>query len=320
MILFGIAYSYMKVCLGGTFDYIHEGHKALLRKAFEIGDEIYIGVSTDDFVKKSGKMANPYEERVKKLRKFITENRWNEKAKILPLDDIYGSAIYEEFDAIVVSPETEKRAKEINKIREEKGLKKLEIIVVPYVLAEDGIPIASSRIRNGEIDGIKRLKPLKVCVASRNRIKMESVKRVFKRLFDFEINYFMNNVETKKQPFNEEIMEWAIKRANSCQNCDYCIGIEAGVREEGGIYFIEQYVAIRDKTSYMTYGKSPSFQCPDWLFKKLKEGMEMKNAIPFKRGEEDKGAIWYFSHRMERIDLTELGIFMAMVPRLYGKL
>ena len=102
----------MKVCVGGTFDIIHNGHVSLLSKAFEIGDEIYIGISTDELVKKMGKEARKYEERKRDMEKFIKDKNWGKIFKILPLENIYGIAIEENFDAIVVSPETEKRAKE----------------------------------------------------------------------------------------------------------------------------------------------------------------------------------------------------------------
>ncbi|GBC75530.1 hypothetical protein HRbin06_00848 [archaeon HR06] len=55
-------------------------------------------------------------------------------------------------EAIVVSEETKERAKYLNKLRRERGLKPLKIVVVEMVKAEDGLRISSSRIRRGEID------------------------------------------------------------------------------------------------------------------------------------------------------------------------
>ena len=306
----------MKVCVGGTFDIIHEGHLALLKKAFEMGSVVSIGLSSDEFLKKVGKKAKPYEERESALKKILKEKGWIEKASILPLNDFYGDAPYKDFDAIVVSPETEKRAREINEIRKKNGIKELKIIVVPYVLADDGIPVSSSRIKKGEIKNGRRIKPLKVCIPTQNEIKLRATKEIFDSLFNLKIKYEKIKFNGKKQPFNNEIFEGALERANQCKECDYCIGIEAGISNENGIDFIEQYVVIKDKGGYITYGKSPSFQCPKWLIEEIKKGKEMKEAIPFKKGEESKGAIWFFSHKMDRLELTKIGILMAMIPRM----
>lgn len=306
----------MKVCVGGTFDALHLGHKTLLRKAFEVGDKVYIGVTTDEFVKKIGKKAKSYAIRVKRIQKFLDDENLQEKAIIMPLNDFYGNAIEKDYDAIVVSPESYSRAREINDIRKRKGIKEIEIIVAPLILANDGMPISSSRIKNGEIDGTKRIKKMKVCIASKNEVKIEAVKKVFDEIFDFPIEYESIDSKTKKQPFNEEVLSGAIERSKACKNCDYCIGIEAGIVEYDNIYFIEQHVAIRDKLNYVTYGKSPAFQCPKWLLSELKKGKEMKEVIPFKKGEEKKGAIWFFSNKMDRLELTKIGVFMAMIPRL----
>jgi len=307
----------MRVCLGGTFDIIHEGHEKLLEKAFEIGKEVIIGLSSDELVKKLGKKARSYKERKALLEKFLRQHEW--KARIEPLHNIYGTAIDEDFDAIIVSPETKKVAEEINEIRKKKRLKPLKIICIPYVLAEDGIPIATTRIKAGEIKGKKRVKPLKVCIASKNETKIEAIKEVFNEFFGhFGIKYESIAIETKKkQPLDKEILKGAIERAKfAVENADYGIGIEAGIKQEEGIYFVEQYVAIADKVGYITYGKSPAFQCPEWILEEIKKGKEMKEIIPFRNEEEMKrGAVWYFSRRLDRKHITKEAILMALLPR-----
>ncbi len=50
----------------------------------------------------------------------------------------YGSALDADFDALIVSEETLPAAIEINKIRREKGRKKVDIHQISCVLAEDG--------------------------------------------------------------------------------------------------------------------------------------------------------------------------------------
>jgi pantetheine-phosphate adenylyltransferase len=69
-----------------------------------------------------------------------------------PLNDRYGSAIDADFDALIVSEETLKVGVEINKLRREKGHKKVDIHQISCVLAEDGRWISSTRIYRGEID------------------------------------------------------------------------------------------------------------------------------------------------------------------------
>ena len=72
---------------------------------------------------------------------------------IIPIDNPYGiTLIDKEIEALVVSYETANRAREINTLREGRGLKPLKIMIIDMVLADDDIPISSTRIRKGEID------------------------------------------------------------------------------------------------------------------------------------------------------------------------
>ena len=145
---------YSKVCLGGTFDKIHLGHESLLRTAFSLSDEIIIGLTSDRRAKinRSEEHINPYSERFESLNEFILNN-FKSNYSIVALNDNWGPGVFDEsLNAIIVSEETEKVAIDLNVNRKLKGLKELEIVVVPLVLANDGKRISSTRIRNKEIN------------------------------------------------------------------------------------------------------------------------------------------------------------------------
>jgi len=144
----------MKVCIGGTFNIIHSGHKLLINKAFEtagLEGSVFIGLTTKKLTKNK-KNVWSLQERKKKLEQYLSEKGFLDRATIKPISNKYGPSIDEEFDAIVVSPETMKTAEEINFKRREKGKKALKIIKIPFLSAKDGVPISSSRIYNKEID------------------------------------------------------------------------------------------------------------------------------------------------------------------------
>ncbi len=142
----------MNIVIGGTFGYLHKGHVALISKAFELGGFVYIGLTTDAYVRrvKPGENVPPYTERKAALDRLARSLR--KRYAIGPLEDRYGPSTTEDFDAIVVSGETYKSALEINRIRKKSGLKELRIIKIAYVLADDLKPISTSRILSGEID------------------------------------------------------------------------------------------------------------------------------------------------------------------------
>ncbi len=148
------------VAVGGTFDELHKGHRALISKAFESGREVWIGLATDDFARtlmKNHHIAS-YAERCADLKVFLENRGFLNRAKIVPLNDSYGpSAVSGELQAIIVSQETSLRARDLNRIREKNGLQPLQIIAIDMVPAENHIPISSTRIRDEEIDREGRL-------------------------------------------------------------------------------------------------------------------------------------------------------------------
>jgi pantetheine-phosphate adenylyltransferase len=141
--------------IGGTFDQLHKGHKTLLRRAFELGKNVLIGLTTEDMIKHKPdwEIIASYEDRKSELEKWLEAECYSDRYIIRPLYDKYGPAIsMSELQLIVVSEDTCPVAKEINEIRRENHLSLLHIAVLTMVMAEDQISISSTRIRAGEID------------------------------------------------------------------------------------------------------------------------------------------------------------------------
>ncbi len=152
--------SYQWVAIGGTFDQLHKGHKTLLRRAFELGRQVLIGLTTQEMVKHKPdwESIRSYEQREAELQQWLEEEGYSGRYIIRPLSDAYGPAItMPELQLIVVSEDTCPVAKEINEIRRERGLQLLHIAVLTMVMAEDLISISSTRIRAGIIDRDGRL-------------------------------------------------------------------------------------------------------------------------------------------------------------------
>ena len=153
----------MNVALGGTFDPIHDGHRAIFERAFELGEPT-IGLTSDELATKmrdEDRPVRPYEERLRdldaELDSFAAE--FDSPYEIREIEDPTGFAPEPQFEALVVSPETETGGQRIDEIRVDRGLDPLDIHVVDHVLAEDGEIISSTRIVDGEIDEHGNLTP-----------------------------------------------------------------------------------------------------------------------------------------------------------------
>ncbi len=153
----------MKVVLGGTFDPVHDGHRALFERAFELGD-VTVGLTDDDLAPKTRSVdrhVRPFEDRKADLESELElfADEYDRRFAVHELSEPTGIATEPGFDVLVVSPETKDGGEAVNEERIEKGLPPLDIEVVDHRYAEDGDVISSTRIVAGEIDEHGNLTP-----------------------------------------------------------------------------------------------------------------------------------------------------------------
>src|SRR5256886_13884906 len=223
----------MRVVLGGTFDILSKGQEALLPAAFEgRPEQVLIGLTTDRFARESRTRVNPYAVRERNLKRFLTARKWR-PVRIEPIDDAYGPADdLPDLDVIVVSAERYPVAVALNEARAAKGLRPLEIRAVPMVLAQDGLPIASRRIRAGVIDRDgRRLTAVRVGVGTDNPDKVRAVRQgMTDPSLQSRVRGVRVRTEVPEQPFGDEALQGAMNRAKAAIGTgDFGVGIEAGV-------------------------------------------------------------------------------------------
>jgi pantetheine-phosphate adenylyltransferase len=161
--------------LGGTFTPIHNGHRALLHEAFQtashVGDgdgHVIVGLTSTELAERTRsdpshvELLGSFDDRREALDTELDRiaRAYTASYEIFSLEDTGGpAATRDDVDALVASPESksQRRAYELNQQRIADGRPPLEIHTPPFVVAEDGTRISSTRIRNGEIDVHGRL-------------------------------------------------------------------------------------------------------------------------------------------------------------------
>ncbi len=319
----------MKVCLGGTFELIHRGHQALLAKAFEVGDEVLIGVADDAMAAAKGPR-KPLGERMALVDGFLRE-QGRSGFTITPIHDAFGPAVERaDLDAIVVSRETEAKALKLNEARTARGFKPLQIHTVPLALGEDCLPLSTSRILAGEVDTEGRMRrPLKIFVGSNNRVKVQAARAVAKRLFS-SAQVALAEVDSgvPSQPKGNETIVGAMNRARAALGeGDYGVGIEAGLfwNEVAGRHFDFQVCVVVDRRGEATVGFGPGFYYPPSIMALVEKGRTVSGAIEELRGVKDigrgPGAVGYLTEgRTNRRRITEMAVLMAFLPRIRREL
>ncbi len=148
----------MYVAVAGTFGPLHDGHRTLFEHALRFGDDgVVVALTSDEFAAETRTQPREipaFDDRVRQVTDAIDDiDEWDRDVEIRELTGEYGIAEDDpEIDALVVSPETAPELEAINDRRRERGLDPLTGIVAPYVLADDGERISSTRIVAGEVD------------------------------------------------------------------------------------------------------------------------------------------------------------------------
>ena len=152
-----------KIAVAGTFTYIHDGHRALLRKAIELCEDdkiLSLGLTTNDFMYKTRLGGVDYQLRVIELRKFF-ESEGFDRYSIRPIHQSEVSFGKSDIRTLVCSTETIDNAYKLNRFQTQcttNGIPDppLEIVEVPLVLNDKGEKISASKIL-----GYRKMKEVK---------------------------------------------------------------------------------------------------------------------------------------------------------------
>lgn len=309
--------------VAGTFDVIHDGHLALLKRAFEIGDRVLVGITSDRMASKGRSESIPLSVRLPALERCL-EHLGNSYT-VFEIDDMYGPAtVMDDADVLVVSEETLGNGRLVNEERSRRGVRPLELSVVPLVNSDDGTKISASAILEGRYGRSGHTSVPDISVGSLNRVKVEAVRNVMERIYgEVRITAVDAKSGVPDQPFGEQTRQGAENRARGALgDHQMSVGIEAGVFEfPDGLYDI-QHCCILSKDGRITYGQGSGFRYPDDVAGLVRSGSTVGDAFDTLFGSEGigkkAGAVGMLSRGLlDRLTLTEQSVTAAMIPRIW---
>lgn len=148
------------IFVAGTFDHLHNGHKAVLERAVIEGENITVGITSEQFlhtykpqVFEHGQSPQLFEERKHNVETYVQTILEQGTVEYISIDNPLSPAdTNPSYDAIIITNDNKLTGEEINKKRQEKSLSLLTLIEVDKIPASDGADLSSTRIRLGEID------------------------------------------------------------------------------------------------------------------------------------------------------------------------
>jgi len=166
---------------------------------------------------------------------------------------------------------------------------------------------------------------MKVAVGSKNPTKIGAIENAFKLFFtNVEILSVSVESDVSKQPFDADLRKGAISRAKKAQkmtNADFGVGLEGGILELHGVYYITSHTAIVDKNGECHGAHDMLWECPKKILEEIKNGKEMGDImdemIKSKNTKQKKGGIGYFSKgTLPREKAMINGVIGALIPFL----
>lgn len=145
--------TYKHIGIGGTFDLLHEGHKKFICYAFSLAERVTIGVTNDKLVRKlKGGSIQGFDQRFEEINNFVIFGKFLSRARVVSLDNFFGPTLDDRtIDCLLVTKDSLRGAKMINRARSKLGLKDLPVEIFPLVTGSDNKEISSKRIRSGVI-------------------------------------------------------------------------------------------------------------------------------------------------------------------------
>ena len=155
---------YDNVCVGGTFDHAHAGHRWLLAAAVAVTEKrLDVGITGEALLenKKYKEYLQPFERREQFCKDFVKAAApVGLRVNFGPLDENWPvAATREDVDALVVSEETVQGAEKINEERKKRGFKPLELVILDVLgkkTSENGEESKLSSTRLRELEHIEK--------------------------------------------------------------------------------------------------------------------------------------------------------------------
>jgi len=307
--------------VAGTFNILHDGHKALLDRAFEIGDKVLIGLTSDRMAAEGRSASVSFDLRKKELEEYLSGRQ---NYSIFQIDDIYGPReIMDSVDVLVVSEETLPNGEKVNEERMSRGLPPMKLSVVPLVRSDYGDKISASAVLEGRYGRSGKKDVMDIAVGSANPVKIAAVRTVMEKIYgDVKVTGMDVPSGVPPQPFGEQTHQGSVNRAKAALgDHDMAVGIEAGVFEMlDGLYDI-QHCTIITRDGRETYGQGSGFRYPDDVAALVRSGMTVGDAFKQIYGSTEigrkLGAIGLLSNGLlDRKALTEQSVMAAMIPRI----